>query len=80
MGFEVQNFTTNADSGNTSAASSVANNDDSTYLNLYKNSTKSQDNTQDLSAIIEKAKNYHEVVTRKLASINTPKGTFHPGL
>ena len=72
-------FPTDTDSDVTSAASSVANNNDSNYLGSRRNSPKNHDTILDLSTIIEEIENLHEFVIKELAKINSPRALFTPG-
>ena len=60
------------DSDVTLADSSIANNDNSTYLESRKNSTTIENTTPDLLAIIEETGNILEVFSEGLGDLNTP--------
>ena len=72
-------FPTDTDSDVTSAASSVANNNDSNYLGSRRNSPKNHDTTLDLSTIIKEVVNIHKFVIKELSNLNSPRYIFTPG-
>ena len=58
------------------AASSVVNDDDSTYLEPHENSPENKDNTLYQSTITEEVENIHVVLIIELADNNTPRAIF----
>ena len=75
-GFEIQELIADSDIYVALAASSGANNDDSTYLESCENWPENQDNTLDLSYIIEEFGNLHKFIIANLAKINTSRALF----
>ena len=73
MGLEDQELPTKTDSDVTSADSSVANDNKSTYLKLHENSPAIENKTLDISDIIKETRNILKVFNKGLEELNTPR-------
>ena len=71
-----QELAADHDSDVTSVASSGANNSDSDYVELYKNSPASSDNSPELETIIEKIVQMHNDVNTAIRYFSTPRAIF----
>ena len=77
---EDQEFPVDIDGDILSAGSSSAKYDDSNYVGSCKTPPEDQNNTSDLSAITEDAKNTPKVIWRRALWDQITEDSFHPGL